>query len=544
KDRKYIKKVNKNINYNLVDINVVDNLVENLSMCLNGNKNELGQLEILLIELENLKITSIYLTPDPTCPMCNKLPVDSEGLIKKEFESDQFSLNSFDFIPQRLKSRSFLKDRVLKIGLNKYIGIFNTLLDNFESPFPVAVANLPLENGIDEVGVGRTTTIENSRSVALLEGFERYAGMRPRGKKTGVYDFFYNLNEDVIELKKLILHENSISIGTVYENTNFKFNINMKYHWVFAYNVTEKKSLLIPETYAYYGMTMLNESYKKEIFVYEISNGCSVGSSLLEASYYGLLEVIERDAFLTAWYINRGIKKIILDDEYLKMHPDLNETINIFTKYYEDFDLSFYEISNDTKLPVILATVLAKKIDKYEMNFMCAASANSDISKAIKNSLQEISGIFFGLQKKFIENFENICYLVENLSEVKTMEEHSLVYGHFKNLDKIVFFNQVDEMIEASDLEKKNACLNKSLNLQFQSLIDDLKIIKKDVIVVNQTTAEMKKIGINCVKIIVPGLLPMTFGAKNVRVSKNRVKEIETFEKRKLNIQLSPHPFP
>lgn len=42
---------------------------------------------------------------------------------------------------------------------------------------------LPLDNGKEEPGVGRTETILKSRTVAMLEAAERYCGMSPKGKK-------------------------------------------------------------------------------------------------------------------------------------------------------------------------------------------------------------------------------------------------------------------------------------------------------------------------------------------------------------------------
>ena len=54
-------------------------------------------------------------------------------------------------------------------------------MDDYESPFAVSVANLPLKVGKDEVGVGRTDNYANSHLTAILEGIERYCGMEPRG---------------------------------------------------------------------------------------------------------------------------------------------------------------------------------------------------------------------------------------------------------------------------------------------------------------------------------------------------------------------------
>ena len=40
------------------------------------------------------------------------------------------------------------------------------------------------------------------------------------------------------------------------------------------------------------------------------SNGCASGGCLVEAIYFGLMEVVERDAFLLAWYGGLALAEI------------------------------------------------------------------------------------------------------------------------------------------------------------------------------------------------------------------------------------------
>jgi ribosomal protein S12 methylthiotransferase accessory factor len=89
-------------------------------------------------------------------------------------------------------------------------------------------------------------------------------------------------------------------------------------------------------------------------------------------------------------------------------------------------------------------------------------------------------------------------------------------------------------------------------------LTDDLKdILQKfrqlnlDVIVVDQSTSETKRNGLYCVKVLIPGMLPMTFGHHLTRVSGlERVLRVPMelgYRKQPLTVeQLNkhPHPFP
>lgn len=89
-------------------------------------------------------------------------------------------------------------------------------------------------------------------------------------------------------------------------------------------------------------------------------------------------------------------------------------------------------------------------------------------------------------------------------------------------------------------------------------LTDDLKDalqafrqLKLDVIVVEQTTPELQRNGLHCVKVLIPGMLPMTFGYHMTRLTGlervltvpaklGYVKEPLSFEQ----LNPYPHPFP
>ena len=73
-------------------------------------------------------------------------------------------------------------------------------------------------------------------------------------------------------------------------------------------------------------------------------------------------------------------------------------------------------------------------------------------------------------------------------------------------------------------------------------------MIKKyeDIYVVNLTSKEMEELGIYTVKVIVPGLLPITFGVQNERVSMSRINQERSrrgLEEGRL-VSPYPHPFP
>jgi ribosomal protein S12 methylthiotransferase accessory factor len=84
-----------------------------------------------------------------------------------------------------------------------------------------------------------------------------------------------------------------------------------------------------------------------------------------------------------------------------------------------------------------------------------------------------------------------------------------------------------------------------------QDILREFRRLNLDVIVVDQTTSEMKRNGLFCVKVLIPGMLPMTFGHHLTRITGlDRVLTVPMelgYSKQPLTYeQLNPfpHPFP
>lgn len=501
-----------------------------------------GRRKVVEIDGRTLRVETSFCNPVPDCESCSTLPIDSETLALNIGEEMLKDIGSVIPLPFRKHKSLFWGNLIDKLFLDKNFGIISCLLDYFGGSFPTAIAMLPLENGIDEPGSGRTSRIDTSRAIAMIEALERYAGFRPRGKKTKVFDSLYQLDKEnypVFDIQKFILNQNSISNEGITTNNKFIFDSHKKYHWVYGYNLTRENIVLIPETLVYYGLVLKDSSYKDEIFTYEISNGCSTGGSLLESSYYGLLEVIERDNFLTMWYFDRRIIEIDFSNNL--MHTELIDNLAFFSKKYQGFKLRFFDISTNLTVKTVMCTIQRITVDKKKMNFMCATSSDFSIEEAMCKAMHEITSIFFGLEERFIEEYDEVVKKSKDITLIHNMTDHCLVYGYFEKIKDITFWDRITEIKKVEDYMANQ---NLSLNKAYSILIDELRKQDKDILVFDQTTEEMKKIGLYCTKTMVPGLLPMTFGYNNLRISQERVEDLERYEQKRLKVNFQPHPFP
>lgn len=496
-----------------------------------------GKLEVSIINSENLSYKTSSFLPISTCKRCGRLIEDSKEITLKEF-TDALSNENIKY---RKYDMRYFKNILTDMYVDNNFGIFNFLLDDVETSYSVSVANLPIKNGKDEVGVGRTNSYETSKSVAILEGLERYSGMESRYKKTVISEAYDKLKSKALDPITLGLHSEK-----QYEQPGFifkKYKSDKKINWVWGYSLSNKECILVPESIGYYGINI--RDYSENRFVYEISNGCALGGSLLEACMSGMLEVIERDAFLITWYTK--IPLPILDISKIE-NKEIKLMISRF-QYNFSYQIHIFDMTLDTGVPTVLA--LAKNMNEdNRMNIMCAAGCNMQYEKAIEGALHELCGIIPALNKKFKKRYSELKEMVKNFMLVQTMEDHSLLYGLKEMESEFDFLLKPTKRIKTYSDDVIN--YSGVLIDDFNSVIERLRRLNLEVIAVNQTAKELKYSGVHCAKVIIPGMLPMTFGHKYKRINnldrlfivpKKLNHDIKNINEIK-NGNVSPHPFP
>ncbi|MFE2225531.1 YcaO-like family protein [Streptomyces kronopolitis] len=109
--------------------------------------------------------------------------------------------------------------------------------------------------------------------------------------------------------------------------------------------------------------------------------------------------------------------------------------------------------------------------------------------------------------------------MVDDPDLVREMRDHALLYCHPAAFDRFSFLLGDGGETEAGGRPVEEAFAHATCRPRHQDMRDDLaEAVARftdrglDVIVVDQTTDEHRAGGLACAKVIVPGLLPMTFG--------------------------------
>ncbi|MDR6124887.1 ribosomal protein S12 methylthiotransferase accessory factor [Bacillus sp. SLBN-46] len=496
---------------------------------LQGEESSLEE-RVFITNLKSLTISSHFFLPNSLCPMCSRIPKDTSELAHIKLESSP-KLNPTGY---RCRSMDELKNVLVKDYLDYRTGIMNGKMQDIKLPFADVLVNMPLFDG-DEGVAGRTNSYEMSELTAILEGLERYCGIEPRGKRKVVRDSYYNLAEKALDPAKVGLHEKE-----QYERPHFlfkSFHPDKPMNWVWGYSFLQERPILVPELLAYYSLGY------GEGFVYETSNGCALGGSLEEAIFHGIMEVVERDSFLLTWYAQLPLPRLDLssanDKELQLMVSRIREVAG--------YDLHFYNSTMEHEIPSVWA--VAKNRTSKGANLICAAAANPDPVKAVKSAIYELAGMMFRHDEILEKNRPKYEAMLQDPFAVRTMEDHGMLYGLREAEENLSFLLDENRPLRTFAEEFKSPPVNANLKDDVEDILNRFRMLDLEVIVVDQTTPITKRNGLFCVKVLIPGMLPMTFGHHLTRIQGlERVLNVPVklgFKKHPLTYeQLNPYPHP
>lgn len=504
---------------------------EETANILNGKK-VFTEGHVYIMNLRSLDTSLHYICPNGACPVCGSLPDDSPESAWIMFKPSFKVGNSF-----RCRSMNDLQKVLFNDYLDRRSGIFNKVELFLSSIFADAVVNLPL-GYYDEVTGGRSHSFASSQLTAVLEGLERYCGISPRGKRPVIFDSYSRLKEVALNPTTVGLHAK-----VQYEQEYFPFvpfDPDNSIEWVWGYSFLQERPILVPHLLAYYSLG--NEGS----FVYETSNGCAVGGSLEEAMLYGIFEVVERDSFLMAWYAKLPCPRL---DPYTSGDQELLLMIHRI-KAVLGYEVHLYNTTTENGIPSIWA--IAKGKPEHEVSLVCAAGAHLDPVRAAKSAVYELSGMILMVTNRWKERSSEAHSMYRDSYEVLQMEDHALLYCLPEAAARLQFLIADEGRPVRSFADEFPAMeLNTDLTEDVKRVVDIFRQLQLDVIVVDQSSSETLRNGLHCVKVLIPGMLPMTFGHHLRRLEGiDRVLDVPMklgYVNRRLSpeeLNPYPHPFP
>lgn len=471
---------------------------------------------------------------DSLCQVCSSIPADSASIAEISLNpSLKISAGSYRCTPLHK-----MKEVLIADYYDNRTGLLNSKMYDLVTPFADASVNLPMISGGNEGTAGRTQCYAESELTAILEGLERHCGLQPRGKRSVIHDTYWNLEKQALNPLEVGVHADE-----EYEKPGFpfqKFDPDMPMDWVWGYSLIEERPILVPELLSYYSLGCGSAG-----FVYETSNGCALGGSREEAIFYGIMEVVERDSFLLSWYSRLKLPRLDLqtaeDEELLLMAERM--------KAVAGYDLYLFNSTMEHGIPSVWA--MAKNRKDTGLNIICAAGAHLDPVKAAKSAVQELAGMMLNLDGKLEGNKEKYLEMLEDDSLVREMDDHGMLFGLPQAEKRLAFLLEDNRPLQSFQDAFQKESRHADLTEDLRDILQEFRQLGLNVIVVDQTPPELSKNELYCVKVLIPGMLPMTFGhhltrlkgldrVLHVPMKLGYVEEPLSFEE----LNTFPHPFP
>lgn len=391
-----------------------------------------------------------------------------------------------------------------------------------------------------EVGVGRTGVAALDGKVAILEAFERFVGFRPRGDKRRVSASHQTLGTRAIDPREFILSAPEQAAEPAYLLA--PYDPAAVYDWIPAYSWRQKKDVLIPEQIAYYDLEF-DAAARENRFIVETSNGCALGSSYGEAALFGLCEVLERDAYLTSWYGRFAPIRLDMSD-----YPDAYVQALVARMEGVGLEVSVFDIGVGLPLSAV-ACVAVDPSQRAAIKTRTAAGASLNPTQAISAALVEVCTNIIEMEPKSVEALHRAgSAMLQDPGLVRSMADHTSLYAHPAAFSRLDFMMHTPHQRNAQ--EHFTASLARippfDLPAELNQLAEAVLSVCHDVLIVDQGFDTLDGLGINAVKVLAPGLMPMSFGHQYRRIALQRLEAAAIARGRNESIPATflPHNFP
>jgi len=478
-----------------------------------------------------------HFVPASDCPECGQLPADTAQQARLERracpqqEPEHFRTRQLWLTPPQVRGELY----------DWRYGPVAHVYRVQNAPMAMMAAEFPIhDDGQRESGWGRGRAYLRSEVVAFIEALERHCAMRPRGRRTATRGSYRQLQANALDPALLGLPE----LRAHPTSRLREYTPELEMDWVWGYSFGQQRPVLVPEQHAYYWHRAIPPA---EHFVQSTSNGAASGSSLEEAIFHGILEVIERDAFLLAWYGRLGMPEIILDGTE-------SADIGVLADRIEErgYRLHLFDITTEVGIPAVW--VLAYEPGSDRPKSFCAAGASPNPEDAVLSALNELAPSVYLYERGKKHSQEALEEMLRDPFKVRTLEDHVALYTLPQAFERFDFLLKPDrKRIPLSQVQPdwRDRWVRGDLRESLELLLARLRQAGMDAISVDHTGPEQQRLGLRSVKVLVPGALPMTFGHVNrcvqglprlltVPAQLGYWARPKAYEE----LELPPHPFP
>jgi bacteriocin biosynthesis cyclodehydratase domain-containing protein len=447
--------------------------------------------------------------PHPDCPACAKR----------------------DRRPGKAETADF--DGIAKRAVDSLCGVVRRLvpfpkeIEEPEQPYVVqaelANASFRTDGAPFVICSGKGWTRRQARDSALGEALERHAAMtwRPQRTITSTYD---GLGRPGLHPRDLVLFADD-----QYDALPFQpWRPETELEWVPAQSMVTGDEVWIPLLATHLGY---RPPPAAALFP-PTSNGFAAGTDRDGATLRALLEVIERDAFMIAWSHRLPGRCVAAADV-----PDEQTRGIAATHARRGIEIVVHLLPTDTMASVALGIAWSDRTPAAVVGLGAALDPVGAARSAVLEAAQARPLLRARLTQPEVR--VRMAEVVAAPEKVASLGDHSLLYADLGTATSGMRF-----LREAPRQRWPEASAPVPADLPV--LVESLAEVAGDVLAVDMTPPDVAVLGVRVVRGLVPGFVPIWFGANQARLGGRRLLEmpgrIGLRPARLDELNLDPHP--
>ncbi len=342
----------------------------------------------------------------------------------------------------------------------------------------------------------------------MLEALERWSGVPPEPTRLGaeaIHCTQAELPARALTPKDLWVHRDA-----VYNKPGSRFAqlyADERLWWRRGEVVSSEEVVYVPFSSAYFAVGGAAERGGLKRYVQENSNGMAVGQSLRHATLNGLLELIERDAFLATWW-RRGPAACWFQIAPGSFPMSMAAGVAAMKVTEAGFDISVGVVPSkgSTVTAIAVATGSTAALPRHVVAAACGTSRGDAVRKAIEEIASTTRLIMRLLPR--VQRSD-----VQKPSDVLNAMHHWLLYAQAAGdalWNDSGFVVPEDIPVWSWDAEQRS---DSTIDDELECLVSALSDEELEPIVVDLTRPELAGVGLSAAKVFMPGgTLPLTFG--------------------------------
>jgi ribosomal protein S12 methylthiotransferase accessory factor len=403
--------------------------------------------------------------------------------------------------------------------------------------FPNAIAEAAAGVSMDPFFCsGRGLRPSDAVFAARCEAIERYQVNLPVPTSSLIYGSYDSLKDSAIDPQTLFFSH----VHTPPPDGRSVYHKLLPIYWTGVQDPMTKTRLLVPAQEIWFNTRKLKG---ENTCVHGTTNGCAVGGSIAEAALYAVLELVERDAFITTWYMRRPCAHILPET----VHSEAFQMLLARTQaLHSNYDIHFLDLTTDIRIPVVLA--LAVKRSGSGPHIALSTACKLRCADAMFTALKDIC-VRLGRHMDVYDE-KQAWHFVEHPQDVKQPAHHAALYSIQQTFQRLSFLSsQSREPVTASAVDRLLAGQLQNCDLTLEAVLQQLHAVGLTAFFKDLTHPQFAARGLFCVKAVIPGIYPIWFGYYNVRVAiTERLRrlfcdflDVRLIHERQLNLEM--HPF-